>query len=170
MAASLRRGADHGEPSLEAGVELAERGARRAVMDFWGRLHGFTQLGVPKRGWDSVGRYHASILRVTETGLEMRGVVVCRSRTSRLTGTMWGTIKRAGTSCAGAHVTSRVGWPRRPAGPAWGVCGGRGGQPNAWRAPGGKIPRALTLNPKPQNPIEPYLQALGCLPHFAVQG
>jgi hypothetical protein len=32
MAASLRRGADHGEPSLEAGVELAERGARRAVI------------------------------------------------------------------------------------------------------------------------------------------
>jgi hypothetical protein len=64
MAASLRRGADQGELSLEAGVELAERGARRAVMDFWGRLHGFAQLGVPKRGWDSVGRYHP-IPRVT---------------------------------------------------------------------------------------------------------
>jgi hypothetical protein len=24
----------------------------------WSRLHGFAQLGVPKRGWDSVGRYH----------------------------------------------------------------------------------------------------------------
>jgi hypothetical protein len=72
MAASLRRGADQGEPSLEAGVELAERGARRAVMDFWGRLHGFAQLGVPKRGLDSVGRYHP-ILRVTETGLRCAG-------------------------------------------------------------------------------------------------
>ncbi len=60
--------------SLEAGVELAERGARRAVMDFWGRLHGFAQLGVPKRGWDSVGRYDP-IVRVTE----MRGVLVWES-------------------------------------------------------------------------------------------
>jgi hypothetical protein len=66
MAASLRRGPDQGEPRLEAGVELAERGARRAVMDFWGYLHGFAQLGVPKRGGGSVGRYHP-ILRVTET-------------------------------------------------------------------------------------------------------
>ena len=46
--------------------------ARRAVMDFWGRLHGFAQLGAPKRGWDSVGRYHP-ILRVTETGLRCAG-------------------------------------------------------------------------------------------------
>jgi hypothetical protein len=38
MAATLRRGPDQEEPSLVAGVELAERGARRAVMDFWGRL------------------------------------------------------------------------------------------------------------------------------------
>jgi hypothetical protein len=67
IAASLRRGADQEEPSLEAGGE-AERGARRAVMDVWGHLHGFAQLGVPKRGWDSVGRYHP-ILRVTETSL-----------------------------------------------------------------------------------------------------
>ncbi len=65
-------GGDQGEPSLEAGVELAVRGARRAVMDFWGRLHGFTQLGVPKRGWASVGRYHP-ILRATETGLRCAG-------------------------------------------------------------------------------------------------
>ncbi len=71
-AASLRKGGDQGEPSLKAGVELAERSARRAVMDFWGRLHGFAQLGVPKRGWDSVGRYHPS-LRVTEAGLRCAG-------------------------------------------------------------------------------------------------
>jgi hypothetical protein len=70
----LRRGADQGEPRLEAGVALAERGARRAtlMMDFWGRLHGFAQLGGPKRGWESVGRYHP-ILRVTETGLRCAG-------------------------------------------------------------------------------------------------
>ncbi len=72
MAASLRRGADQGEPSLEAGVEFSERGARRAVMDFWGRLHGCAQLGVPKRGWDSVGRCHP-ILRVTETSMRCAG-------------------------------------------------------------------------------------------------
>jgi hypothetical protein len=70
--ATLRRGGDQGEPSLEAGVELAERGARRAVIDFLGRLHGFTQLGVPKRGFGAVGRYHP-ILRVTETGLRCAG-------------------------------------------------------------------------------------------------
>ncbi len=35
MAASLRRGGDQGEPSLEARVELAVRGARWAVIDFW---------------------------------------------------------------------------------------------------------------------------------------
>ncbi len=56
MAATLRWGCDQGELSLKAGVELAESGARRAVMDFWGRPQGFTQLGVPKRGWASVGR------------------------------------------------------------------------------------------------------------------
>ncbi len=65
-------GRDQGEPSLETGVQLAERGARRAVMDIWGRLHGFTQLGVPKRGWGSVGRHHP-ILRVTETSLRCSG-------------------------------------------------------------------------------------------------
>jgi hypothetical protein len=65
-------GPNQGEPSMEAGVELVERGARRAVMDFWGRLQGFAQLRVPKRGWASVGRYHP-ILRVTETGLSARG-------------------------------------------------------------------------------------------------
>jgi hypothetical protein len=37
-------------------VELVEGGARRAVMDFWGRLHGFTHLEVPKRGRASVGQ------------------------------------------------------------------------------------------------------------------
>jgi hypothetical protein len=57
----------------DRGVELAERGARRAaVMDFGGRLHGFAQLMVPKRGWASVGRYHP-ILRATEMGLRCAG-------------------------------------------------------------------------------------------------
>jgi hypothetical protein len=69
-------GGDQEEPSLEAGVELAERGARRAVIDFWGRLHGFTQLGMPKRsrmrGTDSVGRYHP-FFTVTEMGLRCAG-------------------------------------------------------------------------------------------------
>ncbi len=36
MAAMMRRVAGQGEPRLEAGVDLAERGARRAVIDFWG--------------------------------------------------------------------------------------------------------------------------------------
>ena len=72
MAATMRRVAGQGEPRLEAGVDLAERGARRAVIDFWGRLHGFAQLGVPKRRWASVGRHHP-VLRVTETGLRCSG-------------------------------------------------------------------------------------------------
>jgi hypothetical protein len=51
--------------NLDAGLELAVRGARRAVMNFWGRLHGFiTQLGDPKRRWAAMGRHHP-ILRVT---------------------------------------------------------------------------------------------------------
>ncbi len=70
MAASRRRGADQGEASLEAGVELAERGARRAVVvvvtvgrdGLLGPFHGFAQLAVPKQGWDSVGRYHPTVL------------------------------------------------------------------------------------------------------------
>ncbi len=72
MAATLRRGADQGAPSLEAGVELGERGARQTVIDSCGRQQGFTQLGVPKRGWASMGRYHP-ILRVTETDLRCSG-------------------------------------------------------------------------------------------------
>jgi hypothetical protein len=44
----LRRRGDQGESGLDAGVELAERGATRAVMDFLGRLHGCIQ---PKPGW-----------------------------------------------------------------------------------------------------------------------
>jgi hypothetical protein len=51
MAATMRRGGDQGEPSLGAGVELAESGARRAVTEFWVHLHGFTQLEVLKRRW-----------------------------------------------------------------------------------------------------------------------
>jgi hypothetical protein len=56
LATTLWRRDDQGEPSLEAEVELAERVGRHAVMDFWGRSHGLTQLGSPKRGWASVGR------------------------------------------------------------------------------------------------------------------
>ncbi len=59
-----------------AAVELTERGARRAVMDFWGRLHGFVQLGVPKRGWGSVGRCHPSSEYSNRNGSEMRGAVL----------------------------------------------------------------------------------------------
>ncbi len=74
-AATLRKGGDQGGPRLETGVELAERGARRAVMDFWGRLHDFTQLGVPKRGWGSLGRY-LSNSQGNRNGSEMRETVV----------------------------------------------------------------------------------------------
>jgi hypothetical protein len=42
VAATQRRRGDKGEPSLDARVELARRGTRRAVLDFWGHLHGFT--------------------------------------------------------------------------------------------------------------------------------
>ncbi len=38
------------QESLDAGEELAERGARRAVTNIWGRLHAFSQLGVRKQG------------------------------------------------------------------------------------------------------------------------
>ncbi len=53
---------------------------------------------------------------------------------------MWGTTKRADTLAADAHVTSRVGWPRPRAGPAWGCV--EGVVVGLWGAPGGKIPRA----------------------------
>jgi hypothetical protein len=42
-------------------------------MDFWGRLHGFAQLGMPKRGWDSVGRYHAPYSQGNGNGLRCAG-------------------------------------------------------------------------------------------------
>jgi hypothetical protein len=38
----MRRRGDQGEIGLDAGGEMAERGARRAVVDLWGRLHGFS--------------------------------------------------------------------------------------------------------------------------------
>ena len=59
MAAGVR-GASDAPPG-----GLAERAARRAVTDFWGRLQGFAALKVPRRGWDAVGARHP-ILRVVE--------------------------------------------------------------------------------------------------------
>jgi hypothetical protein len=68
-------GPDQGDPSLEAGVQLAERGARRAVMDFWGRLHGFAQLGVPKARM-GLGGSLPPYSQGNGNGSEMRGAVV----------------------------------------------------------------------------------------------
>jgi hypothetical protein len=89
-----------------------------------------------------VGRYHP-ILRVTETGLRCAGPSFDEERPRRLTGTVWGTTKRAYTLAADAHVTSRVGWPRPRAGPAWVAWGCvEGVVVGLLEAPGGKIPRA----------------------------
>jgi hypothetical protein len=43
MAAVMGRRGGQGKPSLDGGMELAERSARRAVTDFWGQIHGFTE-------------------------------------------------------------------------------------------------------------------------------
>jgi hypothetical protein len=78
MAVTRRRG-DQGEAGLDAGLELAERGARRAVMDFWGRLYGFTQLGVPRRGWASACRSPPPNSKNNRNGTEMLGAVISMS-------------------------------------------------------------------------------------------
>ena len=72
MAAALRRAAPRGGPVVGPGPELAAQGAMRAVADFWGRLHGFAQLGVPRRGWGSVGPHHP-VLRIAGGGLQCVG-------------------------------------------------------------------------------------------------
>ncbi len=75
-------------------------------------------------------------------GAEMRGAVV-RRKTARLTGTVWGTTKRADTLAADAHVTHEPGGvAKTSSGAGLGVCGGGGARPTVWGAPGGKIPRA----------------------------
>jgi hypothetical protein len=50
---------------------MAERGARRAVMNSWGRLQRFTQLGVSKRGLASQFQGYRN-----RNGYEMLGIVV----------------------------------------------------------------------------------------------
>ncbi len=116
-AAAMRRKGDAGDTGtgLDAGMELVERGARRAVTGFWGRLHGFTQLGVGCSGSPPPNP------KGNRSGTEVLGAVV------------WGTDKRADSSAADAHVMSRVGWPRwgRPGGCAERVLVG------LWRAHGG---------------------------------
>ena len=54
---------------------LCEQAQRRAVPDFWGRLAGFAQLGVPRRGWDSVGPRHPILRRVVDGRLVCLGPV-----------------------------------------------------------------------------------------------
>jgi hypothetical protein len=119
------------------------------VMDFWGRRHGFTQLGVPsvKRGWASLSRHHP-ILRVKKLNVsEMFGAVVRSKSDSPLDGdcleNRYG--KKADSSAADVHITSRVGWPRAGAGPAWGVRGGSGGRPTEWGNPWWLIPPSSTV-------------------------
>lgn len=72
MAAEMRGRAGRAGPAQRAGPELAERAAQRAVTDFWGRLQGFAQLGVPKQGWSTVGRFHP-LLRLVGTELQCDG-------------------------------------------------------------------------------------------------
>jgi hypothetical protein len=57
MAAEMKGRVGRTEPGPEAGEELAEGGARRAVADFWGCLQGFAQFEVPKRGSTAAGSY-----------------------------------------------------------------------------------------------------------------
>ena len=49
----IRHGAWPGGATLSHLVAKA-----RAVLEFWQRLRGFAELGVPKRGWDGVGPDH----------------------------------------------------------------------------------------------------------------
>jgi hypothetical protein len=44
------------EPTA-AGTPL-EVARARAVLDFWQRVQGFAELGVPRRGWEDVGPDH----------------------------------------------------------------------------------------------------------------
>ena len=62
--------ARQGVPAALPGPALLERAITRVVVAFWVRLRGFAALGLPSKGWDSVGPRHP-FLRV------VGGVLVC---------------------------------------------------------------------------------------------
>ena len=42
-------------------IEVAKA---RGVLDFWQRVQGFAEMGIPRRGWDGVGSDHPIIAAV----------------------------------------------------------------------------------------------------------
>lgn len=58
LRAATRPGAAAGDPGAPPPVEVAKA---RAILEFWQRVKGFTELGVPRRGWDGVGTNHPII-------------------------------------------------------------------------------------------------------------
>ena len=72
-----RLGPPRGPPMGRAvpGAELRDRAIRRAVADFWARLHGFARLGRPRKGWQGVGPSHP-FLRGVPGALQCTGPVV----------------------------------------------------------------------------------------------
>jgi hypothetical protein len=48
------------QPEVGGGEEVPriEMAKARAVLEFWQRLRGFAELGVPRRGWEEVGGDH----------------------------------------------------------------------------------------------------------------
>ena len=61
--------AQKGVPAASPGPALLERAITRVVVTFWSRLRGFAALGLPRKGWDSVGPRHP-FLRVVSGVLE----------------------------------------------------------------------------------------------------
>ncbi len=56
---ALEPGEEAQEPTAGAAAGTPLEVARaRTVLDFWQRAQGFTELGVPRHGWEDVGPYH----------------------------------------------------------------------------------------------------------------
>lgn len=64
LRAAIRHAPLHGEETTEpsgAPADQLEVAKARAALEFWQRVQGFAELGVPRRGWDSVGPDHPII-------------------------------------------------------------------------------------------------------------
>ncbi len=62
---ALEPGKQAQEPTaLGAAVTPLEIARARAVLDFWQHVQGFTELGLPRRGWDGVGPDHPILFSV----------------------------------------------------------------------------------------------------------
>jgi hypothetical protein len=54
--AAMIMGEGQEDIGCQAGTEVAGKGAEADGPSVWGRQFGFAHLGVPKRGWQPVGR------------------------------------------------------------------------------------------------------------------